>query len=148
MPIFLARQFRSAEMINDVAEKTWAGGEIKKVIPLGVARLVDLSQGLPNSGVEFRIMKFPAHLKDPLDHPIVKFGIDLARRKLIKIVAHDLLILFTAVIVAANSDDREVRREQLALDQVIDGREELTRSKIARAPKNDHHARTCRRWRA
>src|SRR6476661_5357029 len=49
--IFLARQFRSAKMINDVAKESRTGGEIKKVIALGVALLIDLSQGLPDSGV-------------------------------------------------------------------------------------------------
>src|SRR4051794_22605557 len=135
-------------MVDDVAKKSRAGGKIKKVIALGVALLVDLSQRLPNSGVEFRIMKFSAHIKDPLDHPIAEFGIDLARRKLIKVVAHDLLILFTGVIVAANSDDREVRREQLALDQVVDGREKLARGEVASAAKNYHYTRTGGRWRA
>src|SRR6478672_9223524 len=100
-------------MINDVAKESRTGGEIKKVIALGVALLIDLSQGLPNPGVEFRIMEFAAHIKDPLDHPIVEFGIDLAGGEFIQIIAHDLLILFTGVIVAANADDCEIRREQL-----------------------------------
>src|SRR5580765_5216805 len=82
MTIFFTGQFRSAEALNDVAKECWAGGKIKKVIALGVARLVDLRQGLPNSGVELRIMKFTANVKDPLDHPIAEFGINLTRRKL------------------------------------------------------------------
>ena len=148
MSIFFTGQFRSAEALNDVAKECWAGGKIKKVITLGVARLVDLSQGLPNSGVELRIMKFTANVKDPLDHPIAEFGINLTRRKLIKIVAHDLLILLAAVIISAHADDREVGRKQFALDQVIDGREELACGKVTCTAKNHHDARACRRWRA
>src|SRR5579864_267662 len=133
-------------MVDDVAKERWASGKIKEVIALCIALLVDLSQDFPDSSVKSGIMKFASRIEDPLDHPIAEFRVNRAGGELIKIVAHDLLILLAAVIISANSDDREVRREQLALDQVIDGREELTRSEVASAAKNDHDARACRRW--
>ena len=70
--------------------------------------LVDLGKRLSHSSIELRIMKFAAHIENTLDHPIAEFRINLVRGKLIKIVAHDLLILFPGVIVAANADDCEV----------------------------------------
>ena len=146
--IFFACQFRRSQLFDDVTEKSWAGSEIEEIIAMRVALLVDLGQGLPNSSIECRIMKFAAHVENPLDHPITEFGINRAGCKLIEIIAHDLLILLPAVIVAADAQDREVRSEQFALDQVIDCGEELARSKVAGAAKNDHHTRACRRRRA
>src|SRR5579859_4637319 len=98
-------------MVNDIAKESWAGCKIEEVIALRVARLVDLGQSLPNLGVEIRIMKFAAYIKNSLDHPIAEFGINRAGGKLIKIIAHDLLILFAGVVVAAHAEDREVRRK-------------------------------------
>src|SRR5579859_1735649 len=135
-------------MVDNVAEKGRAGGKIKEVIALCIALFVDLGQDFSDSGVESRIMKFASRIENTLDHPITKLRINRACGELIKIVTHDLLILLAGVIVAAHADDREVRREQLALNQVIDGREELARSKVTSSAKNDHHTRTCRRWRA
>ncbi len=108
MAIFFTGQIRCAEMINDLTKKCWAGSKIKKVIALRVALLVNVSQYISHFGVELRIMKFAAYIEDSLDHPITKLGIDRAGSELIKFVTHDLLVLLTGVIIAANADDREV----------------------------------------
>src|ERR1700722_1660446 len=107
-------------MVDDIPKKSRTGGEIKEIIALRVAFLVGFSQCLSYPSVESRVLKFAAYIENPLDHPIMKLRINGAGGELVEIVAHDLLILFAAVIVAADADDREVSREQLALDQVID----------------------------
>src|ERR1041385_544070 len=134
-------------MISDFPKKSWAGGKIEKVVALCVEFLVDLGKRLPDSSIELGIVKFAAHIENTLDHPIAKLGINGAGGKLIQIITHDLLVLFTAVIIAANAENREIRRKQFAFHKVINGREELARGEVAGAAKNNHDTRACGRWR-
>ena len=57
MAIFFTGQIRCAEMINDLTKECWAGSKIEKVVALGIALLVDLSQHISHLGVERRIMQ-------------------------------------------------------------------------------------------
>src|ERR1700739_3478007 len=47
--VFLARQFRSAKMLDDIAKKSRTGSKIEKVVALRVVFLVDLGKRLSHS---------------------------------------------------------------------------------------------------
>src|ERR1700761_7062527 len=106
-------------MVNDLSKKSGAGGEIKKVIALGIAFCAYIGQGLCDPGVELRIVKLSTNVINPLQHPVTKFRINRAGGEALQLLSHDFPVLLRGVIVAAYSHDCEVSGKQLGLDQVI-----------------------------
>src|SRR5438270_2575305 len=70
----------------------------------------------------------------------MQFGIYRTGSKFLKVFSHDLLVLLSGVIIAADAHNRKIRRKELAFYQVVQRREELTGCKIAGATENHHNA--------
>jgi hypothetical protein len=76
MAVLLGHQADFCQALDDVAEVVGRGGEVEKIVAVGVVLLVDLGESLFQLFVGGGIVEISADVTDAADKPLPQIGID------------------------------------------------------------------------
>src|ERR1019366_5219163 len=131
MVILFGHQADFRKPLDDVAEEVGRGGEVKKIVAVGVVILVDFGKRFLQLVIGSGIVEISTHVTYAADEPFPQIGIDGASGELFEVVCDLLPRIVIAHGAAANADYGKLARQQLLAGKVIESGNQLPARQVA-----------------